>query len=515
MQNHYSFQIDFRPAPTPVYGCKHYREHRETLETIDDILTRSGLDHTMIELALKKRRETIPQEQDRLGDLNQFIRHTLTAWRVRILLPLLKATSLREIEKDLAANGLHQWFCHIGNFGLVKPPSKSTIDRYKNWFELEDIKAASNILVRKAASDPGNYDPELESAVNLLGFEFPSSLTEVWFDSTCLKPNIHFPVDWVMLTDCVKTLMKAVSNIRKHGLLNRMAADGPATFLRNVNQISINMSNCRRQKNSKNKRKKIFRELKALTKTVTLHATRHKALLLENLNRSDLSEAQARCIITRIDGVLQKLPQAIRQANERIIGERKVESKDKLHSIYEPDTQIIVRGKSGAEVEFGNKLHIVENREGLILGWNLQKNLKSDARELENLIILTEENTEETITKMCGDRGYVSKREQARVGKSRPEIKDHITPKNPFELRDKMKDSEFRDSQKRRAQTEGRIGIIKNVYLSGRSLSKGLESRRQEMSWIMLAHNLNKLAQKRISEQKAREKKRKILELTA
>jgi hypothetical protein len=116
---------------------------------------------------------------------------------------------------------------------------------------------------------------------------------------------------------------------------------------------------------------------------------------------------------------------------------------------------------------------------------------------------------------MCGDRGYVSKRAQARVGKRRPGINDHITPKNPFERRKKMKDAEFRDSQKRRAQTEGRIGIIKNVYLSGRSLSKGLASRRQEMSWIMLAHNLNKLAQKRITEQKGREEKRKILDLTA
>jgi len=72
-----------------------------------------------------------------------------------------------------------------------------------------------------------------------------------------------------------------------------------------------------------------------------------------------------------------------------------------------------------------------------------------------------------------------------------------------------MEDSEYRASQKRRAQTEGRIGILKNVYLNGRSLSKGLESRRQEMSWIILAHNLNKLAQRRIAEQKSREEKRK------
>ena len=514
MQNHYSFQIDFRPAPIRVYGCKHYREHRETLETIDDILIRSGLDQIMIGLALKKRRDTIPEQQDRRSDLNKFISHTLTAWRVRILLPLLKATSLREVEKDLAANGLHQWFCHIGNFGSVTPPSKSSIDRYKNWFDADDLKNASNTLLQKAASKIRNYDPALESAVNILGFEFPNDLTEIWFDSTCLKPNIHFPVDWVMLTDCVKTLMKAVANIRKHGLLNRMVADGPATFLRKVNQISINMSNCRRQKNSKNKRKAILRELKTLTKTVSLHATRHKNLLLENLEQSDLSEAQAACIITRIDGVLDKLPQAIHQANERIIGERKVEAKDKLHSIHEPDTKVIVRGKSGAEVEFGNKLHIVENNEGLILAWNLQKELKADSKELENLIKLTEENTGQRVAKMCGDRGYVSQRPQARIIKARPGIKDHITAKNPLQLRELMKDIEYRASQKRRAQTEGRIGILKNVYLSGRSLSKGLESRRQEMSWIILAHNLNKLAKKRIAEEKMRGDKRRTQQLS-
>ncbi len=108
----------------------------------------------------------------------------------------------------------------------------------------------------------------------------------------------------------------------------------------------------------------------------------------------------------------------------------------------------------------------------------------------------------------------MGKRAQTRIGKARPGIKDHITPKSPILLRDKMKNPEFRDSQKRRAQTEGRIGILKNAYLSGRSLSKGLESRRLEMNWIILVHNLNKLAQKIIAEQKTRDEKRKALALT-
>jgi hypothetical protein len=46
----------------------------------------------------------------------------------------------------------------------------------------------------------------------------------------------------------------------------------------------------------------------------------------------------------------------IKQAHERIIGGRKVLNKDKVFSLYDEDVQVIVRGKSNAEVEFGNNL---------------------------------------------------------------------------------------------------------------------------------------------------------------
>ena len=64
------------------------------------------------------------------------------------------------------------------------------------------------------------------------------------------------------------------------------------------------------------------------------------------------------------------------------------------------------------------------------------------------------------------------------------------------------------------AQTEGRVGIIKNVFMDGRSLSKGMDSRRQELSWIMLSHNLRVLACKRIAEKEARESRRRALRKT-
>jgi hypothetical protein len=89
-------------------------------------------------------------------------------------------------------------------------------------------------------------------------------------------------------------------------------------------------------------------------------------------------------------------------------------------------------------------------------------------------------------------------------------IDELITPKSPARLRKKLKDPAFATSQKRRAQIEARLGIIiTNNSQPGRSLSKGLDSRRQELRWIMLAHNLRGLARKRRREQAAREASQK------
>src|SRR6202007_622765 len=63
----------------------------------------------------------------------------------------------------------------------------------------------------------------------------------------------------------------------------------------------------------------------------------------------------------------------LKQAHERIIGERPVANDEKLLSLFEPDIHAIVRGKAGEEVEFGNLLVLGEQRAGLIMDWELFK----------------------------------------------------------------------------------------------------------------------------------------------
>lgn len=58
-----------------------------------------------------------------------------------------------------------------------------------------------------------------------------------------------------------------------------------------------------------------------------------------------------------------------------------------------------------------------------------------------------------------------------------------------------MEDSTFRKIQKRRAQTEARIGILKNAFLGRPLRSKGFAHREKAVAWAILAHNLWLLAQ--------------------
>ena len=67
-------------------------------------------------------------------------------------------------------------------------------------------------------------------------------------------------------------------------------------------------------------------------------------------------------VLARIDTVLKLLPQAQKQAHERIIGERQVPNGEKILSLYDTAVRVIVRGKAGAEVEFGNSVSLAEKR---------------------------------------------------------------------------------------------------------------------------------------------------------
>ena len=367
------------------------------------------------------------------------------------------------------------------------------------------------MLLEKASSTPENYDPILESAMNAIGFEMPVNLLEVWYDGTCMATNIHFPTDWVQLGDCCRSLLKTIGTIRSHGVINRMPAGGTKTLLSELNQLLIAFGNARRRKDSRSLRKEILRELKKFANRCAHHARRHRGLLMlieHREEKTDLSEGQANLLIGNLDSILTQLPIIKKQAHDRIIGGRRIKQNEKILSVYEPDIKVILRGKSGAEVEFGNQLMIGENRDGLITYYELYDDVKNDWSRLPAALGKTEHNIGNKLELIVGDRGFSEAKTESLIEKNHPNCTNHICPKSTKLHNEKRKESGFSESQKRRAQTEARIAILTNNYQKGRSLTKGIKSQRMELHWVMLAHNLRVLARKRITEELARNRDR-------
>ncbi len=482
-------QLEFRRALPVVVGNVDYLRNEARLLRIDELLRLSGIEDSYIEKCMvqwmTELRAVAEKEGKRFREPSEkatarYERMCRQAFRCNIARQLTEK-EYRKFSLRLAECALLQWFCRIDRLEQTKVPTKSTLERHDKLIPESQVRELIDLLNRMAIDNAGSLD--MERALKL----------DVYLsDTTCVKANIHFPTDWVLLRDGVRTLMKAVKVIRKHGLKYRMP--DPDAFLKAVNRLSIEMSQSRRRLDSVKRRKTVLRQMKRLTKIVKKHAERYSARLQTRWRQeTDLHEGEVRQIIARIAGIVEQLPAAIRQAHERIIGGRKVENQDKILSLYEPDIHVIVRNKADAEVEFGNTLLLAEQTDGLIVDWKLEKAISPGDIALMKTSLTRMKTVFERYPSAVGaDRGFSSQASHQWVQKE--EMTDAICPRDPGMLKERLKDPKFREIQKRRAQTEGRIGILKNDFLGRPLLSKGFEHRELAVSWAILAHNLWLLA---------------------
>lgn len=476
-----ALQLTLRPALPNVYGPLDYREQRAMFERMDEILNQSGLDIGWVQDWMEECNES----SERKGAWR------LTGFRCAVA-RRLTGMSLRDFVFRLSDSPLLQWFCRCGDYGLVPPPSKSSIDRFEKMIDLQDLENMIDALTQ------GAMDPEKGKRLGALND--PVELGDVFADCTCVKAPIHFPTDWVLLVDGVRTLMKAVLLVREHGLKHRMPP--PESFLTTINAQAMAMSGSRRRKDGKKARKQTLRRMKKICRLVESHAKRYRDLLDQRWEETDWTRKQTEQVLGRMDNVLEQLPAAKKQAHERIIGGRKMANEDKILSLYEPDVHVIKRGKAAAEVEFGNKLYLAEQRDGLLVDWCLyQDRVPSDTE----LIRQSVERMDLSVGKpesMVTDRGFCSKGNIQWL--KNENVRDGICRKDPEELRERMSDPWFAAAQKRRGSTEGRIGVFKNVFLGGVMKEKGFKNRNRSLIWSILAHNLWVLARKSLADEAER-----------
>lgn len=253
------------------------------------------------------------------------------------------------------------------------------------------------------------------------------------------------------------------------------------------------MTHASRNTDTQRHRKKTLRQMDRLVGTVRNHARRYRDLLERQWPQTQWTQGQAQQVLRRMDRVLEQLPQARKQARQRILQGQLVPNQEKILSLYEPDVHVMVRKKAGAEVEFGNTLLLAENPQGLLLDWELfRESAPADARLLPRSVGRMEEVYGPVLKALAGDRGFDS--QLNRTGLDLEGIYNGLCPRDPRRLQERSRSWKFRQLQRRRSQTEGRISIIKNVFLGQRLRSKGFDHRELTVTWTVLVHNLWVLA---------------------
>ena len=421
-----------------VVGPVEFRLWKQQLERIHELLRLSGVEESFLRLSLarrdaEERRQAAAEMRPfrALSPVEQASYQRLSSQALRCTVArTLLGLSLRQFACRLAESALLQWFSKLDRIDTVRIPGKSALDRYRQWLPEEQMRTVIETLLGAASAEGENGEQPL-------GLAEPLDLEAYFLDTTCVKLRIHFPVDWVLLRDAARTLLKATLLIRKRGLKARMQE--PAAFLKRMNKLCMKMTQARRNKDARRLRKAVLREMKKLSKTIKAHAARHRELLVQHWQETDLNEGEVQQILGRIDRILERLPQAVRQAHERLIGERQVRNEDKLLSLYEDHAAVYVRGKAGAEVEFGSQMLLGESQSGVIVDWELV-----DGRpEADTTMLrrswerLRPSAAGGAMKQVGGDRGFDSKANRALLEKAG--IYNGICPKAPAELAQRLR----------------------------------------------------------------------------
>jgi hypothetical protein len=471
-----AFQPSLRPALPVVFGAKDYRQFRDTLVEMDRILTVSGIEDRFI----RERMSALGHGGFSAKRRQSHWRTTRLALRYSILRALTQET-FRVLSRQVADSHIFQWFTHTSFVDGVRPVSKSSAERFEKFFTPEQIGDLVHSLNQAAA--------DKQQAEALLYAEAELRFDCIFADTSCVKADIHFPIDWVLLRDAARTLTKAIALIREQGLKHRIGA--PEKLMREINKRCIEMTHARKKPDSKKVRKAVFRKLKAQVRIIERHGRRYRELLENRWEETDWTELEKNVVTSRMRNVLEQLPQAVHQAHERIVGDRRVANKDKILSLYEHDIEVLVRGKAGAEVEFGNALYLAEQADGLIADWELMQSRRADSKLVKPSVTRISEKYGR-VKRYCADRGFDSP--GAGEALDLDNIVNAICPRSVVRFNEQLQDPEFRADQRRRGATEARIAIFKNGYLGRPMRSKGFANRKTHVAWCVLAHNLWKLS---------------------
>jgi IS5 family transposase len=215
-------------------------------------------------------------------------------------------------------------------------------------------------------------------------------LNKIRQDSTVIESNIHYPTNNSLVWDCIKT---------SHNLLEKLSVELPDFHYRNYLK-SAKRTYYKLNTTKKDKQKQLSKyQLINFAKTINNLSNAVKKKSGYSINTYAIQLA--------IESFIPMCEKIYFQTERFQIYGEKVASSEKVFSIYEPHTDIIV--KDSREIKYGHKVDFVSGKSNLILDCDILKGNISDTKLYQPAIERIENNYDKIPVLSCTDGGYASK----------------------------------------------------------------------------------------------------------
>jgi transposase, IS5 family len=397
-----------------------------------------------------------------------------------LVIKRLHGWSYEEVEHFVSDSLVLRQFCRVY---LEKVPDDTTLLRWAHVIAPETLAVLNDrvvALARQLAVTGGR---------------------KLRLDSTVVETTIHYPSDSSLLADGVRVLSRVLRRVR--AALGQAAGLGKALYrtrLRSARRLVRSLHRLGRRKGeaAAQAMRQAYARLIAVARKTHTQATRVGTAL--HARPEPLAQRLAR----QLDTYLPRVARAIGQAVRRVLQGETVPAGEKIVSLFEPHSQIIVRHKAGKPVEFGRKLWLEEVEGGIVSGWRLLDRPGQDAPYLLPSLAAHRERFGRPPWLVTGDRGMFSpeNERQAKAAGVRRVVLPAVGTSTP-ERSGIETQRWFRRGFRFRAGIEGRISVLQRCYGLDRCRDHGEDGMGRWIGWGIVAGNLERIARTVVARQQA------------
>src|SRR5215831_4196493 len=309
-------------------------------------------------------------------------------------------------------------------------------------------------------------------------------------DTTVVETNIHYPTDSSLLGDGVRVLTRTM---RRLNSLVKTTAGNIRNRMRSTTRrvMEIARASRSRGKGVEEKRKRSYQRLLTITGQVVCQAERTSQAVMEMKRRP----RKVRQLQQELDRVIGLVRQVMKQTKARIFSDD-THFTDKVLSVFEPQTEVIRKGKASKPNEFGKMVKIQEAENQIITSYAVYEKRPNDSDLLVKAVEEHRERLGQVPDMVAADAAFHSPTNKAAIQKMGVK---HISIPNRstknLTLRKIQKTRWFRKGQKWRTGSEGRISVLKRRHGLDRCRYRGHHGMGRWVGLGVIADNLINIGQ--------------------